>query len=81
MLKDFSDIINKCEDNNNNSKWSLELINSVFHQLTAKQYPKPSIYHVLRKALMNERKGANITQFLFVIGKDEIINRLKTNVF
>lgn len=59
LLKDFLEIVNKCED----SQWSFTLINSIFDQLSAKQYTKPAIYHALRKSLMNGRKGAVLNIF------------------
>lgn len=63
LLKDFLDIVNKCEEN----QWNLKLINSIFDQLSAKQYTKPVIYHALRKSLMNGRKGAVLILIYFFL--------------
>lgn len=58
----------------------MKRLNSIYDNLMKCNYLKSDIYHLLRKVLMGNKQGANISELINVIGMKEIIKRINENL-
>lgn len=58
----------------------MKKLNSIYDNLMKCNYLKSDIYHSLRKVLMGNKQGANISELINVIGMKEIIKRINENL-